>query len=337
MFSVKNASLRWYFDLEHERVVLGAVVGVVERRRHRILVGRVGLAVRVRRQQRRRTRPCRRGTSCSRRSPDRRERRAGARRAPMPSGRSVSITRIDGVAVLAELGVGLELGDRSRRPARRSRTTPARWSAKSSGPSGVPSGLVPNCSAAAASAAGSTAAQRDGREDRAGPRRGALPPRGCRAAAAAAAGVAQSRRAGCAEMTTGVDAGAGCRRRRTSGGPSTARRRRSAAPRPRPPRRPAHRCSWCVGSAFSVVSSNTQRALVAGAARGEIAAREEPAWPGRQRSCERVAAGPRLGDRRLAIGCGAGSFCQRSTVVARRIAGVRLVDDRPRCARRTGR
>ncbi len=44
--------------LQHERVVLGAVVGVVERRRNRILVGRIRFAVRVRRQQRRRTRRC---------------------------------------------------------------------------------------------------------------------------------------------------------------------------------------------------------------------------------------------------------------------------------------
>ena len=40
-------------DLEHERVVLGAVVGVVERLRHGILVRRIRLAVRVWRQQRR--------------------------------------------------------------------------------------------------------------------------------------------------------------------------------------------------------------------------------------------------------------------------------------------
>ena len=38
--------------LHHERVVLGTVVGVVEWRRHRILVGGIGLAVRVGRQQR---------------------------------------------------------------------------------------------------------------------------------------------------------------------------------------------------------------------------------------------------------------------------------------------
>ena len=132
--------------LHHERVVLGAVVGVVERRRHRILVGRVRLAVRVRRQQRRRTRRCRRGTSRSRRSSDRRGRRAGRRRAREPSGRSEIITRTTAFRSLPSSASAWNSSDVARRPARRSRTTPCRSSRSRRARSRVPSGLVPNAS-----------------------------------------------------------------------------------------------------------------------------------------------------------------------------------------------
>ena len=52
MLRVKKSSLRWYLTCGDEGVVLRAVVGVVEGRRHRVLVRGVGLAVRVGRHER---------------------------------------------------------------------------------------------------------------------------------------------------------------------------------------------------------------------------------------------------------------------------------------------
>ena len=152
--------------LQHERVVLGAVVGVVERRRHRILVGGIRLAVRVRRQRARRTRPCRRGTSCSRRSSDRRRARAGWRRAPMPSGRSEIITRTTALRSLpssasawnsSDVAAGRDV-DRERRRCRSSRSRPARVACRRG-----------SCRSASAAAASAGSNDRSGCVERIGP------------------------------------------------------------------------------------------------------------------------------------------------------------------------
>ena len=91
MFSREEVVGALVLDLRDEGVVLGAVVGVVERRRHRILVGGIGLAVRVRRQQREVLGDARaeRPIAGARGSP-RKTRWPGAR---APSGRSATITR----------------------------------------------------------------------------------------------------------------------------------------------------------------------------------------------------------------------------------------------------
>ena len=146
-------------DRGDERVVLRAVVGVVEGRRHGVLVGRVGS-------------PCELGGISSRysamparkravavRSPGRRGTRA-ARRARRSGRRSATITRTTAWRSRPELGVDVKLGDVLAGTARRSRTRSSSWSAKSSGPSAVPSGLVPKPSRAATSAGEHRASER---------------------------------------------------------------------------------------------------------------------------------------------------------------------------------
>ena len=93
MFSVKNAVVALVLHLHHERIVFGAVVGVVEGRRHRVLVRGIGLAMQSSAAAARRIQRYRRGTRRSRRSADRRESRAGPASRGEPSARSEMVTR----------------------------------------------------------------------------------------------------------------------------------------------------------------------------------------------------------------------------------------------------
>ena len=222
------------FHLEHERVVLGAVVGVVERRRNRILVGGIRFAVRVGRQRRHvlRDAGAERAIPGARRvadeSPLIRVARSTLRRDPTASG---ARRRFDPCRA-------------RHRPAARRRSRRAGGSiandtvsvvAKSSGPIDVPSGLVPNFSEAATSG-GSTLAQRLRGQRSARPRRVRVR---LRAALAAPPRAPRTTTRGLRQMTTGVMPGEGftlAKVRYTFEGPLAAG---AGAPRPRPARGPS--------------------------------------------------------------------------------------------------
>ncbi len=72
-----------------------------------------------------------------------------------------------------------------------------------------------------------------------------------------------------------------------------------------------------------------QRALVAGAAGGQVAAGKKPARPGSQVLLNLVAASAPLRQGRLEVGCRRRKFRPAIHRLARRISGVRLVDRRP--------
>ena len=111
----------------------------------------------------------------------------------------------------------------------------------------------------------------------------------------------------------------------------------AGAPRPRPARVRADMCSDETARPSSVVSSKTSGLSSPAPPAAKIAAREEPAWPCRQRFVEVVAPGRAFAIDACTSDVGAGSFIQAVDCFASRIAGIRLVHDRPDVVRETGR
>ena len=237
----------------------------------------------------------------------------------MPSGAIGEHHAHDGVPVLAELGIRLELDDGAaggghvdreghrcpwwrNRPGRSAcRRDSCRTPASPRRPAAAPSAAMAWREPGPGRRRGTTAAA--GRCDwrRAPPARQRQQRRSCAAAAPVPAAAPRgSRRAGLRQMTTGVALGAGCDVGEQQVDLLGARRRRPAAAAPAARAQRIGEVMGRLGLQRRVVEG--QRALVAGAAGGQIAAGKEPARPGRQILLNLVAAGARLGQGGLEVG-----------------------------------
>ncbi len=315
-------------DLEYERVVLRAVVGIVERRRHGVLVGGIGLAVRVRRQRCHvlghvgAERPVARALAIGEEHALERV----ARRAFRPIGKHHAH---DGVAVFAELRVGLELEDvaagrnldRERRRSSNREVVSIRACCHRDWCQTPESWRRPERRASGAAASITLVRLREHRPVAAVRRLR----RWSRAAACGSGAAGHDARVAPDDDGSGAvpgsDVGKGDVDLLRSG------RGRSAAPA-------SIARTDRVGEVLRRFSLERrvvegQRTLVTGAAGREIAAREEPAGPGRQRLLDLVARGASLDDRTGDVGRWRRQLRPAIDGLPRRIAGVGFVDDGP--------